>query len=523
MNLSSASNALSAAPNDPASLSGDGLLSSPPRTRRSKRNLPNFQPDDEANPYAKIYRAYDNNCASHRRLHSPQRVRRHLNATSSTTDDSSMDIDPSPSQDLLTQPPEVYLPPNIQDDNSPIHNDYIMGDDERQIVIDAMDANWGISRPHPFQVKAIHHGLFNASSSQYIIAKTGYGKSVIPATIASLRRGVALYMVPLLGLGSDLVNKSERPERGIEAYHVDEHKADDAKLLATRLLNLTSEEAQYTTIQLFASPKALLPSSSWAPVFRQLSRRGFISVFCIDEAHSINLQKDFRPDFIAASSFMMSLRNNQPTSSAFIAMSATLTQQDQTQLSRILNITPDLITWTDMNRRRIFFDVQVTGNPTLSIRSSLKNDFQKHPDIKAIVYTNSKKKAEESIMPMIEKVLNQCKVPGEAMSLTGDSGVMEKTYIMECFSVPVDADSIPGISNAKGIAATAAANCGVSCRDCHRGYRCGPPPHMHDHVQEFGRVDRNQNKPAGFNRYEVHSDFKNVISMYVRAMQQHSH
>ena len=91
---------------------------------------------------------------------------------------------------------------------------------------------------------------------------------------------------------------------------------------------------------------------------------------------------------------------------------------------------------------------------------------------------------------------------------------------MECFSIPVDSDDIPGVINAKGIAATAAANCGVSCRDCHRGYRCGPPPHMHDHVQEFGRVDRNQNKPAGFNRCEVHTDFKNVISMYVRAMQQ---
>ena len=111
-------------------------------------------------------------------------------------------------------------------------------------------------------------------------------------------------------------------------------------------------------------------------------------------------------------------------------------------------------------------------------------------------------------------------IPGEAMSLTGDSGVMEKTFIMECFSRPVDADELSDVPNAKGVAATAAANCGVSCRDCHRGYRCGPPPHMHDHVQEFGRVDRNQNKPAGFNRYEVHSDFKSVLSMFVRALQQ---
>jgi hypothetical protein len=42
---------------------------------------------------------------------------------------------------------------------------------------------------------------------------------------------------------------------------------------------------------------------------------------------------------------------------------------------------------------------------------------------------------------------------------------------------------------------------------------------MHDHAQEMGRVDRNQNRPAGFNRYEVHTDFPSILSQWVRAMQ----
>ena len=286
--------------------------STPPPTRRSKRKAPEFNPDDESNPYAKFYRQHEQSCSSHRRLHSPRRIRECLRNTTSPCDPSSVNNASSPSSPLLTQPPDIIFPPNIQDDTSTIHDEYTMDPEERQIVLDAMRVNWGISTPHPFQVKAIHHGLFHDGSTQYIIAKTGYGKSVIPATIASVRRGIALYMVPLLGLGSDLVNKSNRPERGIESYHVDEHKGEDASLLAERLLALTEKEAEFTTIQLFASPNALSPESSWARVFQKLAKRGMFSVFCIDEAHSVNLQKHFRPEFIPAASFLKSLYDAQP-------------------------------------------------------------------------------------------------------------------------------------------------------------------------------------------------------------------
>jgi hypothetical protein len=124
---------------------------------------------------------------------------------------------------------------------------------------------------------------------------------------------------------------------------------------------------------------------------------------------------------------------------------------------------------------------------------------------------------------MAINVLESTGVDGEVMALTGDSGLMEKMFIMEAFSIPTDAEPRADIPNVKIMPANAAANCGVSCRDCHRGYWLGPPPNMHDHVQEFGRVDRNQNRPAGFNRYEVHADFRSVISQYVRAMQQPTH
>jgi superfamily II DNA helicase RecQ len=423
------------------------------------------------------------------------------------------------SQNLLTQPPEFLLPPNIFLDRQGTNN-YVMEDDERDVINDALQTNLNIPQPHPFQTSAVHHGTFRDDSVLSISAKTGYGKSAIPAGIGSLRRGVVLTLVPLLGLGSDLVNKSVNLERGMEAYHIDEHKGDDAIMLADRLSSFTSEEAEHITIQLFVSPRSLTPDSPWAPVFRRLANRGLISVFCIDEAHSINRQRHFRPEFVDAALFMKTLYESQPEKRPFVAMSATFRREDQQSLFDLLKLEPTFVAWTDMNRRRIFFDVQVSGNPLLSIKSSLEFDFRTNPDIKAIVYTNSKRKAEESISPMAIKVLESSGVDGEVMALTGDSGLMEKMFIMEAFSLPVDADPRPDVPNVKIMPATAAANCGVSCRDCHRGYRLGPPPNMHDHVQEFGRVDRNQNRPAGFNRYEVHSDFHQLISQYVRAMQQ---
>ena len=54
-----------------------------------------------------------------------------------------------------------------------------------------------------------------------ISAKTGYGKSLIPLTIGSLRKGVTIIEVPLLGLDTDQVTKANHIQQNIEAWHVD--------------------------------------------------------------------------------------------------------------------------------------------------------------------------------------------------------------------------------------------------------------------------------------------------------------
>ncbi len=100
------------------------------------------------------------------------------------------------------------------------------------IILDHTRHYWGVDELREFQIQAICHGIFHDETVMYVAEKNGYGKSLIPITIASIRKGITIVLVLLIGLGSDQVAKSMFANKGIEAYHVDEHQTpDDAKLL----------------------------------------------------------------------------------------------------------------------------------------------------------------------------------------------------------------------------------------------------------------------------------------------------
>ena len=78
-----------------------------------------------------------------------------------------------------------------------------------------MTVDWDIDSPRDLQVVSINQGTFNDDTIMHLISKTGSGKSAVPLTIATLRRGVTIIMVPLLGLGSDQVEKYHKRIRGL--------------------------------------------------------------------------------------------------------------------------------------------------------------------------------------------------------------------------------------------------------------------------------------------------------------------
>ncbi|KAL7529642.1 hypothetical protein ACHAWF_003062 [Thalassiosira exigua] len=326
-------------------------------------------------------------------------------------------------------------------------------------------------------------------------------------------------------------------DKGIEAYHVDEHRTDaDAKLLQARLDGMTQAEIENLSIVLFVNPQKLTANSIWTRLLHKLAARDAISLLCIDEAHTVNLQgRSFRPEFEEAVKTMKSLYDSMPNKCPRVAMSATFCQGDQDRISELLGKKPDFVVWTSMNRRRFFFEVVGSGNPTQTTATCIGQDLERKPEMKVIWYTNSKRKAEDSMVPAAENALDRLGIDGESMPCTGDCGIAPKGFVTaafrgdkELFSRPQRAELADAViddemcdqANLRILPATAAANCGISSDLCERCYRVGLPPNLYDLVQEMGRCDRTRLLPADENRCEIHVSFPIVIDLYVRIMKQ---
>ena len=102
-------------------------------------------------------------------------------------------------------------------------------------IIATILADHGVHSPSPFQIDAIFQLCIRRVSMLYLIRKTGEGKSLVLKGMATIKRGITLCLVPLVGLGSDQAIKTTCMTCGVEAYHVDEWKGDWCDALMNRL------------------------------------------------------------------------------------------------------------------------------------------------------------------------------------------------------------------------------------------------------------------------------------------------
>jgi hypothetical protein len=115
--------------------------------------------------------------------------------------------------------------------------------------------DWGILYPHELQIRAINDITFHCDQITYLIAKRGSGKSAIHLTVGLLQTGVAVTMVPFVGLGSNQVKKGLNLDNLIEAYHLDKHCGNDWQALRDRLQYLADRDADHVSIFLYALPQ----------------------------------------------------------------------------------------------------------------------------------------------------------------------------------------------------------------------------------------------------------------------------
>ena len=156
-----------------------------------------------------------------------------------------------------------------------------------------MSSMYGIDEPRPFQIEGMNHCAFNDDTYLVIIHPTANGKSLIPLAAASIRCGVAIVIVPLIGLGSNQVDKPVLLEHNNgEAYHADEMKSVNTKLLCERLLGATDAEVGNISVMVYILPQGLSGESSWLKLFEVLAKRGHLSLFCVDKAHNVEQAGD---------------------------------------------------------------------------------------------------------------------------------------------------------------------------------------------------------------------------------------
>ena len=84
------------------------------------------------------------------------------------------------------------------------------------IIQSASSEIFNIAEPRDFQYVGINHCVTHNDTILVVDHRTADGKSLIPMVSSILRGGVALYMVPLIGLGSVQVEKATVIKHNIE-------------------------------------------------------------------------------------------------------------------------------------------------------------------------------------------------------------------------------------------------------------------------------------------------------------------
>ena len=387
-------------------------------------------------------------------------------------------------------------------------------------IRNVLSLTWGCTTPRPYQIKAIYHLVYTKMDMMYLIRKTGEGKSLVLQGMASMLKGVTVVMVPLLGLGADQEEKCNGANASsVESYHLDEYRQSNASELRGHLDDYSREEK--TAIILFVGPQQLSQHSFWCPVLMSLALRGCISAVCIDEVHStVQNYESFRPEFKTAIESINKLvgasRRNCPDTYyvPILVMSATFTIKDQHIFNSLIGRLPTMAIWRNMSRRNISFNVTVAGDPLNRFCKDWILTATKQPTKQSLVYSNSSQTCDNAILNRLFNA--RTKVPinnGKFMALTGDCGMMLKSFLMASFCGDVHDDNLPRIWC---MACTSAANCGVSSKNCTSCFRIGPPPSWHEMVQEMGRVDRLHTDAVGINTYNIYFNLNTFLSLWLR-------
>jgi superfamily II DNA helicase RecQ len=197
-----------------------------------------------------------------------------------------------------------------------------------------------------------------------------------------------------------------------------------------------------------------------------------------------------------------------------VAMSATFRANDQLALSKLLQVTPTHLSWGAMQRRNLEFAVTVQADVYGPMFQGVKMVLERDLDSKVLLYTNTRATAEDVLLKKSEKLLLSTTGGGDAIPLTGGTGLMMKNWIVNLFGGDLKSDA----ANVRIVLATSAANCGLSSIYCRHAPRMGMPPNLYDLMQEMGRLNRDDQAREPPDKYHLFVSFTLFMGLYLRIM-----
>ena len=328
----------------------------------------------------------------------------------------------------------------------------------------------------------------------------GEGKSAVVFGAASVLGGVSLVVVPLVSLGVDLTARASsiegRPGRAaapVWAFHLDEFTGQEQRHELRLYLQKVAAAGGCpgAAVLLICSPQALEQRSGWRPLVHSLLRSGAMRLVALDESDKVlSYGRAFRLEFAHLRANLFDAVRNCGHRVAVVAQTGTLPGDSPQRLQAALGLTFRHKLWGPMARREMCVTAQVKTQLARAAKAYLAPHL-KWKGRKFIVFTNEAQRANSNIPDYCRKAMAKAGRRGDVLPLTGNSGTAWKTFVVDSFMGNfTEEEDTAEIVNCIGVAATAAANCGLSCKVVGSAVREGAPASAIDFAQELGRVAR---------------------------------
>ncbi len=234
---------------------------------------------------------------------------------------------------------------------------------DQYTIVNTLKNIFGFQTFRPNQEAIIRSILDNRDV--FAVMPTGGGKSLCYQLPATLMRGTAVIISPLISLMKDQVDAAV--ENGIEAAFINSSmNADEVSDVYRRL--------QYNKISLLY----IAPERFAMPHFIERLKNTDISLFAIDEAHCVSeWGHDFRPDYLGLS-MISEIFPHVPVA----AFTATATQRVQEDIIQKIGLRRPHIVRASFNRPNLFYQVKAKSK----VESQMLEFLGGHSDESGIVY-----------------------------------------------------------------------------------------------------------------------------------------